>query len=285
MKHIGAIDVGGTTIKYGVWTGEQLVAKGNVPTPDTLESFYQSLSTIVEKMKEQYSIAALGLCLPSVVNKKTGFAEGISVLPYLHGFNLHKELEKRLGLPISMENDANCAALCELQFGVAKGMKNVLFLILGTGVGGTVFLDGKLQNGQHLFGGEFGFFLMENGQPFYEVGTAIGMAKRYNMRKSTHLTGEEVFQRAFEGDEVAIEESDVFFTSVAKVLFNLQYAFDPELIVLGGGVSQAKFLLSELDKRMESIMETVTIAPFKPRLDVCQFKNDANLLGAISDFL
>jgi predicted NBD/HSP70 family sugar kinase len=183
-----------------------------------------------------------------------------------------------------MENDANCAALAELKFGAAKGMKDVIFMVLGTGVGGAIVIDGKIRHGQHLFGGELGFMLMDDTHSFSELGTAIGMANRYKARTGKDLTGEAIFNLAHAGEEIAQEEMTVFLFNVAKGIFNLAYAFDPECIVIGGGVSQAEWLIPELEKELQKMLNKFRIAPFLPVIKACQYRNDANLVGAAVDF-
>lgn len=287
MKKIGGIDVGGTSIKYGVWNGAALEDKGSIPTPKTLEEFYERLTEIVETMKEKHAIIGVGMSLPGAVNKEKGLIDGASALPYIHHFPILEEFVNRFGLPVSFENDANCAALAEVKYGAGKDVNNILFFILGTGVGGSLIFDGKVHHGKHLFGGEFGFMLMKDGKSLSQLGTTVQMAKRYEKRVNDgkHYTGEEVFELAFNGDAIAQEEAETFFYNVALGIFNLSYAFDPDRVIIGGGVSHAPFLLPEIDKRLDKIIKGTAIASWKPEIAVCEFMGDANLIGAVADFL
>jgi len=287
MKKIGAIDVGGTSIKYGVWDGENLLDQGSFPTPKTLEEYFEGMTNAVLSMKEKHEIIGIGMSTPGCPEKDTGVIAGKSALPYIHGFNMQAELESRFGLPISMENDANCAALAELKYGVGQGAKNLLFFILGTGVGGSVIFDGKVHHGKHLFGGEFGFMIMEDYKSMSSLATAVAMAKRYSMRinDGKNYTGQEVFDLSYAGDPIAQEETETFFFNVAKGIFNLSFSFDPDLVILGGGVSNAPFLLDEVKKRVMHIQEKVGFTDWTPEIVTCKFKNDANLIGAVVDFM
>ena len=92
-------------------------------------------SNIVEQAKKEHIIQGVAISSPGAVNKNTGVIEGASALPYIHGFNIQSELETLFALPVSIENDANCAALAEVAFGAAKGCTTALLLVLGTGVG------------------------------------------------------------------------------------------------------------------------------------------------------
>lgn len=278
------IDVGGTSIKYALFRKGALSQKGSFPTPTSLTAYYEVLTELVKNYEQLYQITGVAISSPGAVNKTTGAIEGASALPYIHHFDIRGELEARFVLPVSMENDANCAALAELKFGAAKGMKDVIFMVLGTGVGGAIVIDGKIRHGQHLFGGELGFMLMDDTHSFSELGTAIGMANRYKARTGKDLTGEAIFNLAHAGEEIAQEEMTVFLFNVAKGIFNLAYAFDPVCIVIGGGVSQAEWLIPELEKELQKMLNKFRIAPFLPVIKACQYRNDANLVGAAVDF-
>lgn len=278
------IDVGGTSIKYALFRKGALSQKGSFPTPTSLTAYYEVLTELVKNYEQLYQITGVAISSPGAVNKTTGAIEGASALPYIHHFDIRGELEARFVLPVSMENDANCAALAELKFGAAKGMKDVIFMVLGTGVGGAIVIDGKIRHGQHLFGGELGFMLMDDTHSFSELGTAIGMANRYKARTGKDLTGEAIFNLAHAGEEIAQEEMTVFLFNVAKGIFNSAYAFDPECIVIGGGVSQAEWLIPELEKELQKMLNKFRIAPFLPVIKACQYRNDANLVGAAVDF-
>ncbi|ATC60774.1 hypothetical protein CMV25_02215 [Lactococcus raffinolactis] len=109
------------------------------------------------------------------------------------------------------------------------------------------------------------------------VGLIISIPKK-------DLTGEAIFNLAHAGEEIAQEEMTVFLFNVAKGIFNLAYAFDPECIVIGGGVSQAEWLIPELEKELQKMLNKFRIAPFLPVIKACQYRNDANLVGAAVDF-
>lgn len=282
------IDIGGTSIKYGVWENEELIHKGNLKTPATWEEMKSSLIRIKETAEETFTIDGVAFSSPGAVNQEKRIIEGASALPYLHNFPIYDELETVLNCPVTFENDANCAALAEIWKGAAKGLKNVLFVVVGTGIGGAVIVDGQIQHGKHLFGGEFGFMLMTENETFSTLATAVNMAKRYAKRKGYEpetISGKKVFQLADEGDQIAQEEAATFYTYLARGIYNLQYSFDPEVILIGGGISNKAGLVEKLEEEFDKILETVKIAPFKPLIRTCEFKNDANLIGAVANYL
>ncbi|MFP9084984.1 ROK family protein [Streptococcus equi] len=281
------IDIGGTSTKFATCRKGKLEKQSSCPTPHSLEGFYRMLDERLAYYRTE-KLSGIAISSPGAVNKKTGSVEGASALPYIHGFPIRQDLEKRFGLPISMENDANCAALAESALGAGQGASSIAMLVLGTGVGGSLVINGRIHYGAHLFGGEFGFMVMnERYQIFSELGTVVNMAKRYSqiINDGKSYTGKEVLELADQGDPVALKERQVFLQSLAMGVFNIQHAFDPDRILIGGGVSQADFLLPALEAELDKLYQLVSISDLKPQLAVCQFKNEANLLGASIDFM
>ncbi|MGT2933130.1 ROK family protein [Streptococcus catagoni] len=282
------IDVGGTSIKFALYQDGKLSHQKQRPTPKDLEHFYLLLEEEVKSYQAQHNISGLAFSLPGAVNKEKGIIEGASALPYIHHFKIAAALEERLGLAVSMENDANCAALAESALGSGKNAQSMATLVLGTGVGGSLVIDGKIHHGAHLFGGEFGFMVMnEDYQIFSHLGTVVAMAKRYCQKKADGKTysGKEILALAENGDPLAIAERQVFLKSLAMGIYNIQHSFDPQLIAIGGAVSQADFLLPYLEKELDKIYEAVQISTNRPNLAICHFKQEANLLGAAIDFI
>lgn len=286
MSNVGLIDIGGTSIKFAVMNNGKLEKLAPVKTPQTIDEFYRELTIKVNSMKDKYQIIGVGISSPGAVNKKTGVVEGASAIPYIHNFEIQQALSKRFGLPVSMENDANCAALAELDSGAGKDVSSLLFLIIGTGVGGSVIINHQIWHGAHLFGGEFGFTLVDNKNTLSNLATSVGVAQRYNAdsKPTTNYSGKEVFDLADRGDVRAQKEVQTMYYSLAKGIYNLQYSFDPELIVLGGAVSNNPHLIPEVNKEIEKIRKIVKIASIKPQIVPCEYTDEANLRGAAVDF-
>lgn len=286
MSNLGLVDIGGTSIKFAVMKDDQLEKLEPVKTPQTLEEFYQVLTNKVDSMKAQYQITGVGISSPGAVNKKTGVVEGASAIPYIHNFEIQQALSKRFDLPVSMENDANCAALAELDSGAGRDVSSLMFLIIGTGVGGSVIINHQIWHGAHLFGGEFGFTLVDDKSTLSNLATSVGVAQRYNANSKpiTNYSGKEVFDLADHGDARAQKEVQTMYYSLAKGIYNLQYSFDPELIVLGGAVSNNPHLIPEVNKEIEKIRKVVKIASIKPEIVPCHYTDEANLRGAAVDF-
>lgn len=281
-----AFDMGGTSVKYGRWSSDELIGKGSFKTPDTWSAMKETMFDVFQKMNKE-DITGIALSSPGSVNIETGTIGGISAIPYIHDFEIIKELEELFKLPVSVDNDANCAALAEIWQGSAQDESDVLFVVIGTGIGGAVIIDQQIHRGHNLFGGEFGIMLLDGKESFSMLGTAVHMAERYCERKglrSDEVSGEEVFVLADEGDEIAIDEVDKFYNYLSLGLYNLQFTTDPSAIVLGGGVSQHKDLIPELTKRLDTMLMKNDLESVKINLKACHFMNDANLIGAIAAF-
>lgn len=228
-------DMGGSAVKYGVWSQDSLVSKGKFTTPNTWEEMKAQLQQVRTSVNEE--IEGVGISAPGAVNAQERRIDGISAIPYIHGFDIYSELEAAFGVPVTIENDANCAGMAEFYQGAGKEFQQAAFVVIGTGVGGTLFQNGELVRGAHLYGGEFGLMILDQGKTFSQLGTAVQMAWRYCDRIGVDratITGEEVFQRAEDGDAIAIEEVNKFYRYLAQGLFSIQFAFDPEVIIIGG---------------------------------------------------
>ena len=281
-----AFDFGGSAVKYGVWNGQEMSDKGQFKTPQTWDEMKASLIAVFEGINQK--LAGVALSAPGVVDVEKQMINGISAIPYIHGFNIFKELEELFNLPVTIENDANCAGMAEIYEGAAKGKQEVAFVVIGTGIGGAIFHKGEIVKGAHLYGGEFGLMYLSGGQTFSKLGTAVQMAWRYCKRKGLEkeaFSGEDVFALAESGDEVAIEEVNNFYEYLTQGLFSIQFSLDPDMIVLGGGVSAKKGLLEEINRRMKEKLAHFELNDFIPQLVTCKYKNDANLIGAAANFV
>lgn len=280
---LAAIDIGGTTIKIATWKDNQLQDKHAVDTPKDLKSFYQVLTNEVNKIKENTDIKGVAISSPGAVNQKTGIIGGSSAIPYIHNFKIVDELEKRFGLPVSIENDANSAALGELAEGSGKGCDSMAFFVIGTGIGGALIINHKVWHGAHLFGGEFGYMIMGD-HTLSELASPVSMANRYNERTGKHLDGKTIFELADQDDPVASDVRQTLIHSLAVAIYNIQHSFDPEKIVLGGGISNNPELIPLLNKEIDRLRDGLDLVTLKPDIVLCKLKSEANLRGAVADF-
>lgn len=284
MENLILIDIGGTTIKFGIKQGPNLEVLPAKPTPKTLAEFYTCLEAVVASLKKQYPIQGVAISSPGAVDQKTGVIKGASALPYIHNFKIQAELEKRFDLPVSLENDANCAALAEMVDGAGKTVKDAIFLVIGTGVGGALVENKRIRHGAHLLAGEVGYLLLGQEMTVSQAVSPVSLAKRYNTKTGRNISGKEVFERAQAGDEVAQAEVEQTMQTLATLLYDLQYSFDPELFIIGGAISKNEQLLPLLRAHLAKIKEHVEIADVMPEITVCKYHEQANLLGAAINF-
>lgn len=281
--NLAAIDIGGTTIKIATWKDNQLQDKHAIDTPKDLNGFYKALTEEVNKIKKDTKIEGVAISSPGAVNKKTGIIGGSSAIPYIHNFKIVDKLEKRFGLPVSIENDANSAALGELAEGSGKGCDSMAFFVIGTGIGGALIINQKVWYGAHLFGGEFGYMIM-GAHTLSELASPVAMANRFNERTGKHLDGKTIFELADKDDPVASDERQTLIHALAVAIYNIQHSFDPEKIVLGGGISNNPELIPLLNKEIDRLRDGLDLVTLKPDIVLCKLKSDANLRGAVADF-
>ena len=276
-----AFDLGGTSVKYGTYVKDELIDKGSFITPATLEELMEKMTTVIDK---QEKIEGIAISAPGSVNQKDRVIEGISAIPYIHFTPIYDLFEKEFGLPVAIENDANCAGLCEVDRGAAKNGENIVFFVLGTGMGGSIFINRQLHTGSHMYGGEFGMSLNSNGETGSKNGTLVAAAKKYNEKMGTALDGIQLLDLYDQGQAAAVETIDQMFNAIAEILYNVQVIIDPDIIVLGGGISNRASLSEELAERMDKHLEELDILGAKPQIVNAQYKNDANLYGAVINY-
>ncbi|WP_424321283.1 ROK family protein [Lacticaseibacillus chiayiensis] len=283
---LALIDIGGTSIKFGLWEQNTVLHQTAIQTPKTLEEFYQVLKKQIQKFQAEADVSGVAISSPGSVDQSAGVIRGASAIPYIHNFKIVEALEKLLGLPIAIENDANCAGLAESAFGAAKDHHDSVFIVIGSGIGGAVIADGKVRHGAHLLGGEFGYMLESDHDTVSIQASPVWMANRYNQHEDPDhpVTGQMLFDNA-QHDPIAKKYLHEMFYALARLIFNLQYSIDPEIFVLGGGVSNNDQLLPGIEAAMDEIMSKVKIAEVRPAIKLCQFRSEANLVGAAVNYM
>lgn len=298
MKNYMVFDVGGSMIKFAIMNGNgEFLEKGELPVSDTDFSRFQEtiIETVLEN-KVKHQVTGIAFSCPGGVESETGIIGGSSALPCIHGPNFKTIFSQATGLPVELENDANCAALGEVWKGAAKENENVLFTIIGTGIGGAIIKNRRIHKGANLHGGEIGYMVLqvveENGKPGFQTWSQLAstgaLVKNVAKRKGIEpkeLNGKLIFQSAEEGDEICIEEIDAFYLRLAQGIYNIQYVYDPEKIIIGGAISNREDLIDQIYKKIDILLKSVKAAKVRPIIEPCQFKNDANLLGALYHYL
>lgn len=287
------IDIGGTFIKYAEMDNSgELSSRKKIPTPKTnLDDLMESILKLVKPEKNK-DIKGLAISCPGTVDKDGTIYYGGS-LGYMHEVNFKKELEKYFNIPISIQNDAKCAALAELWLGSMKGIDDGVILVLGSGVGGGIILDGKLRDGKTLASGELSF-LTENldwankkATYFGLSGSAVSMVKRIseelNLPEGTD--GQVVFEYINNKNEIAWEIFEEYCAKIAIQIINLQYILDVNRFSIGGGISAQPIVVETIKKVAKEILESEEMHRANVEIVNCKFKNDANLYGALYQLL
>ena len=218
----------------------------------------------------------------------------MSALPYIHGPNFKVILNEMTSLPIEIENDANCAALGECWRGAAMDANDSAFVVCGTGIGGALIKDKKIHTGIHKHGGEFGYCFVDidvvnkKYLSWSRAGSTFAVAKAIADRKGINIdefNGVKAFELYDNGDEIAIEEVNKFFRYMAIGIYNIQYTYDPEVIILGGAICEREGFLEEVNKKIDEVMNNNDDATIRPLVRICKYGNNANKLGALYNFL
>ncbi len=259
MYKIG-VDLGGTKIE-AVLLDENLnvLEKKRIPTPqNNYQEIINSISSLVLEVSVNISDFSLGICTPGAISKQTGLIKN-SNTQCLIGKSLKEDLENKLGKKTLMENDANCFAMAEAKMGAASGFGVVFGVIMGTGVGGGIVIDGKLHLGRTNIGGEWGHHtLHRNGNLCYcgKTGCVETYISGPSLEKQwTNLTGKsqtipEILSNL--NNETGQRWKSDFIENFGYGLANVIDILDPDVIVLGGGLSNIDFLYTEGKKSVYS---------------------------------
>ena len=282
------VDLGGTKILAGVVDDDGAVLESNeVPTPlDSQEDLLDGIVEAVEPLRGE-GFAALGIGVPTVLDRKTGVALGSTNIP-LEDIALGQVLSERLGVPVAVENDANLATLAEWRLGVAKGVDDVVMLTLGTGVGGGLVLGGSLYRGWAELGH---IVVIADGPPcqgnctgrgHLEVLASGSAADRAAERLWGEGAGAELLVgRAHEADAEALDALAGIGHLLGAAIGSLYNIFAPELTVIGGGFGAAAFPFlhpSALEIARREV--TAEAAKGSVRIVPAQLGKDAGLIGA-----
>jgi predicted NBD/HSP70 family sugar kinase len=281
-----AVDIGGSFVKTAIVDQDANILKSTKDkTPQTLDAL---LDLIVNYSLNNQDIQGIAISCPGSVSNE-GVVYGSSAIPYIHGPNIKELIHKRVPLPIFMENDANCAGYAEIWNGAAKGKKDVMVVVIGTGIGGAIIKNGKLHKGAHLHGGEFGYMLLtsnvhDDNDVWSRTASTKSLVRKVAKIKNINerdISGEDVFQWAEEGDSDCQRAIDEFYHLLAVGIYNLQYIYDPEIILIGGGISARNDLIPKINEKLDIILSKLTLPKIKPQIGVCKYRQNANLLGAV----
>ena len=296
-KPLWGIDLGGTKIEAVIITSledPKPILRNRIDTEGAkgYDHIVNQLASLVSSMEKKSGLKAerLGIGTPGVLDPVLQTMKN-SNSTALNGMPLKKDLEEKLGVPIELANDANCFALAETTWGVVKekcpGAKMVFGIIMGTGVGGGIVIDGKIWNGHHGIAGEWGHnFLDESGGICYcgktgcveKVLAGPSLQRFYSSLTNQMITLKEIAQRHQQGfDKAATDTMQRLHYFFGKAISTVINTLDPDVIVVGGGVGNIDSVYTE---GLESLKQFI----FNNRLDVPilkpQLGDSAGVFGA-----
>lgn len=290
MKNYLGIDVGGTKIKYGVYS--QFGKEIDSGIVDSERSDLNKFIKIIEDIKNKYeNIEGVGLSLPCVLNSNTGVILEAGNITAIEGANIKSIFEKKLGVKVEVENDANCVALAEKWIGNGKNNSNFICVTIGTGIGGSIIINDKLYTGRNFVAGEFGFMVIDKDivddfeKDYGHLASTTALVELVELVKNKEenkIDGHYIFNKLKEKDDSVKNVYNKWLTNLAFGIRNLCFILDPEKILLGGGVSAQGKILIDLKKRLEDIL------PDGYNLwdiETCKYFNDSGKIGAIYNLI
>lgn len=287
-----AIDVGGSAIKYAlVGEGHQILEQGKVPAPrEVKDEFVEAVGQLYDRYAGD--IAGMGISMAGKVDPHTGYVISAGSFPFFTGTNMLEPLTKRCPTHLTVDNDARCAALAELNYGSLADVDNALVIVLGTGIGGAVAINRQLLDGARFCAAELSF-LRVSGQAdtsdcWLWRGGAQGLCLMAQRALGTEepLDGLRVFELADAGDERILAMLDEYARVAAVQIYNMQCLLDVERVAIGGGISARADLIDRIRTQLQAIFDAEAayqIPPQMPQVVACTFRNDANLIGAWHD--
>lgn len=287
-----SIDIGGTNVKYAELNeAGDVIAKDKVKTQQNLDDFLAEIDQIVEKFQAD-GLSGIAFCAPGKIEDTTIRFGG--ALPFLDGVDFAKRYEK-LGLPIAVVNDGKASALAESWLGSLKGVKNGAAIVLGTGVGGGIIVNGQLLAGEHFQAGELSFGILNVDKTGYDAmagsyGSAVQMVERVNQAidNADATDGLAAFATINAGQPEAVAIFKNYCKNVAYLILNVQSVVDLKRIAIGGGISAQDAVIDGIREAIDEIREEIPIIKLTltpPEIVRAQFMNTANIYGALYNLL
>lgn len=313
--NILTFDVGGSAIKYALCNDKaELSFKGQVPTPQkldsTIEDFIGQIASVVSKFKQdKIAFDGIAISMPGCIESDGTMRTG-GAIAYNFGQNIANLVEQATGYRPCIINDAKAAAAAELWIGSLQKVNMGAVLILGTGLGGGMIVNGQVLNGRDGSAGELSAFVM-NYQNFEadracaaQIISATGLIVRvcealeldfvfspHAAERRFPLDGKKIFELYHQGNEKVIKAVEEFGYDTGKLIYNLSVVLNLEKVAIGGGISSQDCLIEAIVKGTKKAWQTNPLRSLDPPLVlmpevcVCKFHNDANIIGAMYNYI
>lgn len=288
-KKYVCIDIGGTAIKYGLLSGKgEILSRGERKTESYKggPSILKKAEEITEAFCREEEISGICISTAGMVDTAKGeISHAAPLIPNYTGINFKKTLEEKFRIPCEVENDVNCAGLAEYVSGAAAGSSLSLMLTIGTGIGGSLILDGKVFHGFSGSACEVGYMHML-GSDFQTLGAARILTRKvaeWKNEREEIWNGYHIFEEAKKGDELCNRAIDEMCDVLGLGIANICYVINPEIVVLGGGVmAQEEFLKNKIESAVHRYL--IPNIASNTRIVFAKHRNDAGMLGAFYHF-
>ena len=289
MRKYVSFDIGGTDIKYAlIDENANIIEKYKIATEAYKggRTILEKVINIVKEFKNKEEISGVAISTAGMVDVETGEIFYSSTIPNYIGINFKKEIEEKLNLPCKVENDVNCAGLAEYISGVSKGSKIAVMITVGTGIGGSIIINGEMLHGFSNSAGEVAYMNID-GENFQDIASTRALLEEVANKKQENIenwSGKRVFEEAKNGDEICSNAIDKMVDILGKGIANICCVVNPEVVVLGGGImEQEAYLKSKIEKSLKKYL----VAPIEKHTEIrfAKHKNDAGILGAFYNLL
>lgn len=274
---IVGVDLGGTHVRAGrvrdgkieASVSRRISANGSASV--VLDEVFGAIDAVLDG-----GISGIGFCVPSMVDVATGVVHSVVHIPSWREVPLKQELERRYGVSSFINNDANAFAVGELYFGKGRGYRNLVGIVIGTGLGAGVVINGRLYSGANCGAGEIGNIA-------YRESTLENFASGTFLRRASGMDGETVHERALAGDRSAQELLAAMGAAIGDAILIVLYAYDPQIVILGGSASRAYPLF---EQAMRERLQSYAYPHALRRLQIARSETDeVALLGAAAIYL
>lgn len=290
MEYFICVDIGGTSVKYGVLNGDgKFLADGETGTEAQRGGSFiiEKVCGIVENYLRDYQASGICISTAGMVDVANGsiLHAAPHLIPDYTGMRVKEIMEERFHLPCEVENDVNCAGLAESFYGASRGASVSLCLTIGTGIGGAIIIGNRVFHGYSGSACEVGYMHMK-GSSFQELGASRILTRTVEEMKGQKpgtLNGKKVFAMAKAKDPDCLKAIDDMVDSLGMGIANICYVLNPQVVVLGGGImAQKEFLYKHVRRSMDRYL--LPAVAKNTRLSFAENGNQAGMLGAYCHF-
>ena len=278
------LDIGGTNIKTGIFENSRFTQLNSYETgiKDSSFNMLDRISFIIDETLKTYKISGVAISTAGIVDSMNGkIAYANENIPNYTGTEISKYIMQKYNLPSTVENDVNCALLGELTQARYKDTQSALMFTIGTGVGGAVFVNGKILSGYSFSGGEVGYSIF-NGQNIEKIASTTALVNNVKSRINLEeLDGKWIFDQAINyKNQICIDEIDKLVENIVNLIVNSLSLLNPEYVILGGGIMEQKeYLLSIIQEKFEK-MYTNNFVKQSTIIEFAGLGNAAGMFGA-----